>query len=157
MARTMASAFGVCGVTDVSLVAAPTRPAQASVCARPCERAAPVRSRHCGARRGVICLAVGFQKPTPSDAEDDKPVMFVSASKNVGETTIQLGKFLKTQGVYETGGQTKTAIQNGEVLVNGQVELRRGRRLRNGDTIEAAGLTIDVQFEVTQQADEDIE
>lgn len=74
--------------------------------------------------------------------------MFESSDE---ETTIQLGKFLKIQGVFETGGQTKTAIQNGDVLVNGEVEMRRGKRLRKGDTVEAAGITVTVQFEEEEQ------
>ena len=35
-----------------------------------------------------------------------------------------------------SGGEAKVLIQAGEVLVNGEVETRRGRRLEAGDVIE---------------------
>ena len=38
-----------------------------------------------------------------------------------------------------TGGQGKVLIQSGEIRVNGTIETRRGRKLRNGDVVEAFG------------------
>ena len=55
------------------------------------------------------------------------------------EKTIKLDQFLKWKGFVETGGRAKLVIQNGEVKVNGEVELRRGRHLRPGDRVEIAG------------------
>ena len=49
--------------------------------------------------------------------------------------TIDLDQFLKTCGVA-TGGQAKRMIQSGEVLVNGEVETRRRRKLRAGDEVD---------------------
>ncbi len=57
-----------------------------------------------------------------------------SASK-----VLTLDQFLKLCAVTETGGQAKWLIQNGEVKVNGEVELRRRRKLAEGDTIEVGG------------------
>jgi ribosome-associated protein len=48
---------------------------------------------------------------------------------------IRLDQFLKLQGVCGTGGQAKMMIQGGEVEVNGETELRRGRKLFAGDTV----------------------
>lgn len=48
---------------------------------------------------------------------------------------ITLGQFLKVAGAVYTGGEAKGLIQAGRVLVNGQVELRRGRRLSEGDRV----------------------
>ena len=48
---------------------------------------------------------------------------------------IKLDSFLKWQGIIETGGQAKVAIQAGEVFVNGEVETRRGRKLVTGDVV----------------------
>ncbi|MCA9071653.1 MAG: RNA-binding S4 domain-containing protein [Planctomycetaceae bacterium] len=53
--------------------------------------------------------------------------------------TIRLDQFLKLTGAVETGGHAKTAIQAGEVLVNGAVETRRRRQLRDGDLVEYGG------------------
>jgi ribosome-associated protein len=49
---------------------------------------------------------------------------------------ITLGQALKATNVVGTGGEAKVLIQAGEVRVNGEVETRRGRKLREGDIIE---------------------
>lgn len=49
--------------------------------------------------------------------------------------TIHLDRFLKAHGLVATGGQAKLRIQGGEVLVNGEVETRRRRQLREGDRV----------------------
>lgn len=46
-----------------------------------------------------------------------------------------LGQALKVAGIAGTGGEAKVLIQFGEVLVNGEVEERRGRKLQAGDVI----------------------
>ncbi|MEC4806133.1 MAG: RNA-binding S4 domain-containing protein [Jaaginema sp. PMC 1079.18] len=51
------------------------------------------------------------------------------------QSTIKLAQFLKWQGITATGGQAKLMIQDGEVLVNGEVELRRGKKLVTGDRV----------------------
>lgn len=48
---------------------------------------------------------------------------------------ITLGQFLKFAGVAGTGGHAKVLIEEGDVVVNGDVETRRGRKLRHGDTV----------------------
>lgn len=52
---------------------------------------------------------------------------------------MKLDQFLKFQGVVATGGQAKLLIQDGFVTVNGQTEVRRGRKLVVGDRIGALG------------------
>jgi ribosome-associated protein len=49
---------------------------------------------------------------------------------------IKLDSFLKWRSVVGTGGEAKVRIAEGEVLVNGEVELRRGRKLRQGDRVQ---------------------
>ncbi|MBQ2933209.1 MAG: RNA-binding S4 domain-containing protein [Clostridia bacterium] len=49
---------------------------------------------------------------------------------------IKLDAALKFSGVIGTGGQAKMVIQDGLVLVNGEVCTMRGKKLRNGDTVE---------------------
>ncbi len=53
----------------------------------------------------------------------------------VSEETIRLGQFLKLAGMVGTGGEAKRLIQNGQVLVNGEVETRRKRQLHAGDEV----------------------
>ena len=55
------------------------------------------------------------------------------------EDTIALDMFLKLANVVQSGGQAKHLIQAGGVLVNGEVEVRRGRKLRPGDSVEVNG------------------
>lgn len=47
-----------------------------------------------------------------------------------------LGQALKVSGIAGTGGEAKVLVQTGEVLVNGEVETRRGRKLAPGDVVE---------------------
>ena len=52
---------------------------------------------------------------------------------------IKLDQFLKLADIAQTGVQSKSMIQLGEVKVNGEIETRRGRKLRAGDAVEANG------------------
>lgn len=47
---------------------------------------------------------------------------------------IKLDQALKFAGLVESGAEAKELIQDGYVLVNGDVEYRRGKKLRPGDT-----------------------
>ena len=53
--------------------------------------------------------------------------------------TIELDQFLKLAEVCQSGGQAKHLIQSGAVLVNGVVEMRRGKKLRPGDSVSVGG------------------
>lgn len=52
---------------------------------------------------------------------------------------IKLDSFLKAVDVVASGGEAKIVIADGLVLVNGVVELRRGRKLRPGDRVTLEG------------------
>lgn len=54
---------------------------------------------------------------------------------------IKLDSFLKWANITYMGSESKFLIQDGEVKVNGEVELRRGRKLKKGDLIEFQGET----------------
>ncbi len=60
---------------------------------------------------------------------------------------IRLGQFLKVVGLVATGGEAKYLIQSGEVRVNDEVETRRKRQLRQGDTVTVGDQTFAVEFE----------
>lgn len=57
---------------------------------------------------------------------------------------IKLESFLKLANVIDSGGMAKTVIQDGEVLVNGEVCTMRGKKLRPGDTVSFAGQSFTV-------------
>jgi len=52
---------------------------------------------------------------------------------------VELYKILKFEGLVESGGQAKTVIAEGLVLVNGATETRKRRKIVSGDTIKFAG------------------
>lgn len=51
------------------------------------------------------------------------------------DETIRLGQFLKLSGLAEDGADAKALVEAGEVTVNGRVDTRRGRQLRDGDVV----------------------
>ena len=52
------------------------------------------------------------------------------------EEYIKLGQALKVANLVSSGVEAKIAIQDGQVKVNGQVELQRGKKLHDGDIVE---------------------
>ncbi len=60
---------------------------------------------------------------------------------------IKLDQFLKVTGMVGTGGEAKMLIQAGEVMVNGEVETRRGRKLVHGDLVGLGDEELMVEFE----------
>lgn len=56
------------------------------------------------------------------------------ATVEISTDYITLGQLLKDAGVIDSGGQAKWFLAENRVLVNGEVDTRRGRKLRVGDT-----------------------
>ncbi|KEI94006.1 S4 domain-containing protein YaaA [Clostridium botulinum] len=54
----------------------------------------------------------------------------------INSEVIKLDSFLKWSGATTLGSEAKFFIQNGEVKVNGEIEKRRGRKLKIDDLIE---------------------
>lgn len=61
-----------------------------------------------------------------------------------GEDFIRLGQVLKAAGLAESGAEAKEVIQDGQVLVNGETETRRGRKLYKGDIASYDGREIEI-------------
>ena len=57
---------------------------------------------------------------------------------------IKLGQALKAAGLVESGAEAKEVIQEGKVLVNGEVESRRGKKLYAGDLVTFNGEEIKI-------------
>lgn len=49
---------------------------------------------------------------------------------------ITLGQFLKYVGIVSSGIEAKAMIKDGLIKVNGEIETRRGKKLRNDDQIQ---------------------
>ncbi|MBS5874134.1 MAG: RNA-binding S4 domain-containing protein [Clostridiales bacterium] len=63
---------------------------------------------------------------------------------NISTEFIRLDAFLKLANAVQTGGHAKIVIQNGEVSVNGEVCLMRGKKLRPGDIVSYDGKQYEV-------------
>lgn len=61
------------------------------------------------------------------------------------EEYIKLGQALKAAGYVNSGIEAKIVIQDGEVLVNGEVDTRRGRKLYAGDIVSFKGKEIKIE------------
>ena len=59
---------------------------------------------------------------------------------------VELYKILKFEGLVSSGGEAKMVIDEGYVLVNGEVETRRRKKIVSGDIIEFADETIRILF-----------
>ena len=52
---------------------------------------------------------------------------------------VELYKVLKFEGLVASGGEAKLFISEGLVTVNGQVEMRKSKKMHSGDVIEFGG------------------
>ncbi len=57
---------------------------------------------------------------------------------------IKLGQLLKAAGLVSMGTEAKALIEEGSVSVNGETELRRGKKIVVGDTVTCQGEEISV-------------
>lgn len=64
---------------------------------------------------------------------------------SIGGDGIRLGQFMKFAGLLDSGGDVKEAIVDGFVLVNGEVDRRRGRQLQIGDVVTFEGRSVRVR------------
>jgi ribosome-associated protein len=55
---------------------------------------------------------------------------------------IELIALLKATGIAETGGHAKYIVEEGEIIRNGEIELRKRAKLIPGDVIEIGEETI---------------
>jgi ribosome-associated protein len=49
---------------------------------------------------------------------------------------VELYKILKFEGIFSSGGEAKSVIAQGLVLVNGEIETRKRKKIVAGDIIE---------------------
>jgi len=57
----------------------------------------------------------------------------------IGTEYITLGQFLKLSDCIATGGHAKFFLQENKVVINGEEDNRRGRKLYPGDKLEVEG------------------
>ena len=59
---------------------------------------------------------------------------------------ITLGQFLKLADIIQTGGEAKGFLAQNTVVIDGEVDNRRGRKLRGGEIVEVLGQ----RYEITR-------
>lgn len=59
---------------------------------------------------------------------------------------VELYKILKFENLAASGGEAKVLIDQGLVKVNGNVEMRRRKKIFPGDQIEFENFLIDIQL-----------
>ena len=58
---------------------------------------------------------------------------------NITTEYITLGLFLKLSRIISNGGDAKIFLMTTQVYVNGELEQRRGKKLRDGDVVKVNG------------------
>ena len=61
-----------------------------------------------------------------------------------GDDYIKLGQLLKKANMMSSGVDAKMVILDGLVSVNGEVELRRGKKIYPGDVVTFGGESVKV-------------
>jgi len=62
---------------------------------------------------------------------------------------IKLGQALKLAGIAQSGVDAKQMIENGDVTVNGETELRRGKKLRDKDVVGVHDRTFVISSDIS--------
>ena len=63
---------------------------------------------------------------------------------------VELYKILKFEGLVPSGGEAKLVISQGLVLLNGEVETRKRKKIVSGDVIEFAGEVLKVKLALSE-------
>jgi len=65
---------------------------------------------------------------------------------SISKEPIELYKLLKFESMVTSGGEAKSVIAEGKVLLNGKVETRKRKKILSGDIINFANETIRIQL-----------
>ncbi|MDS3888310.1 S4 domain-containing protein YaaA [Staphylococcus hominis] len=80
--------------------------------------------------------------------------MIILVQEVTVEGEITLGQFLKTEGIIESGGQAKWFLQDYDVLLNGERETRRGKKLADQDRIDFPDISDIDSFIIIHQGEQ---
>ncbi|MES2605200.1 MAG: RNA-binding S4 domain-containing protein [Pseudomonadota bacterium] len=72
---------------------------------------------------------------------------------SINRQPVELYKILKFEGLCESGGEAKAAVEQGLVKVNGEVETRKRKQIVVGDTIEFSGEQFGIVLDEAAGAD----
>ncbi len=66
---------------------------------------------------------------------------------SIKDEYIKLGQLIKLAGLADSGLEAKIMIVNGNVKLNGNTELQRGKKVVPGDLVECKGEKIEVSYD----------
>ncbi len=64
----------------------------------------------------------------------------------ISKEPVELYKILKFEGMVSSGGEAKSIIADGQVLVNGKIETRKRKKIVSGDIVELGKEKIRIQL-----------
>jgi ribosome-associated protein len=67
---------------------------------------------------------------------------------DISREPVELYKILKFEGMVSSGGEAKSVIAEGQVLVNGETETRKRKKIVSGDIIEFGHEKIRIQLKL---------
>ncbi|HZK37942.1 MAG TPA: RNA-binding S4 domain-containing protein [Clostridia bacterium] len=70
--------------------------------------------------------------------------MRIKKQINIEDEYIKLDQLLKLGEIADSGGHAKLIILNGDVKVNGQIVVQRGKKIRAGDRVIYDNIEIEV-------------
>ena len=76
-----------------------------------------------------------------------KNIEHMKETIKINEEFIRLDSLMKFAGLCSSGGRAKYLIQEGEVMLNGEVCTMRGKKIRPGDVVEYNGRTVEVAID----------
>ena len=69
----------------------------------------------------------------------------IGISLRAGEDYIKLVQAMKKSGIVSEGSDASHLIEEGKVLVNGEVDTRRGKKLRVGDKFSFKDIVVEIK------------
>ena len=70
--------------------------------------------------------------------------MAISKKVSIYDEYITLSQFLKIVDLVQSGGEAKSFLLSKKVIINGEADNRRGRKLRKNDLIEIDGKVYEI-------------
>ncbi len=67
----------------------------------------------------------------------------------ISKEPVELYKILKFEGLVASGAEAKLVIAEGQVSINGTVEMQKRKKVVSGDVIEFSGEKFSVLFEAS--------
>ncbi|MGB0238851.1 MAG: RNA-binding S4 domain-containing protein [Cycloclasticus sp.] len=65
----------------------------------------------------------------------------------IPDEPVELYKLLKFEALVSSGGEAKAVIIQGMVLVNGEIETRKRKKIMSGDVVKFADQTLFIALE----------